>query len=136
MSRALEPAIIVAVPLYEDLVRRALDAKARSDEIRLDSERIISLAQMLRQAAAGHVSIVRCAWCGRLKVGEEWLHLEAIGSGQQQINSSLMARASHGICPQSFEQQEDLRSQAEVEAASLPPRTSSSKPEEPPAGSR
>jgi hypothetical protein len=76
------------------------------------------LAQLLREAAHGAVSIVRCAWCGRLKVGEEWLHLEAIGSGQQQISSSLVARASHGICPGCFAEQERLRERAEVEAAS------------------
>ena len=123
------------MPQYENLARRALEAKTRSDEIRLDSERIVSLAQMLRQAALGQISIVRCAWCDRLKIGEEWLHLEAIGSGQQQINSSLMERASHGICPRCFEDQERLRNQAEVEAASLRPDASSPSTE-PSAGRR
>lgn len=106
------------MPQYEALVRRALEAQARSGEIRLDAERIRSLAQILREAAHGAVSIIRCAWCGRLKVGEEWLHLETIGSGQQQISSSLIARASHGICPECFAEQERLRVQAEVEASS------------------
>ena len=115
------------MPQYEDLVRRALAAQRRSDEICRDAERIQSLAQILRQATHGRVPIVRCAWCGRVKVGEEWLHLEAVGSGQQQIRGSLMAQASHGICTDCFAEQERLRMQPDVEVASVrPPKRSAS----------
>lgn len=109
------------MPQYEDLVRRALEAQVRAGEICLDSERIRLLAEILRRARLGVVSIVRRAWCERIRVGEEWLHLEAIGSGQQLIRSSLLARASHGICPDCFAEQERLRQHVEVQAASVRP---------------
>jgi hypothetical protein len=43
--------------------------------------------------------IVRCAWCESVQLGDEWLHLDAIGSGQQRITREIRAHASHGICP-------------------------------------
>lgn len=88
------------MPLYEDLVRRAVEAGERAGELRRDARMIKDLAQILRRADAGEVSVRRCSWCGRFQVGPEWLHLEAIGRGQQQIRTSLLERATHGICPE------------------------------------
>jgi hypothetical protein len=90
------------VPLYEDLVRRALRAGQRPGERRRNAERVRALARILRDADTGQVAIVRCAWCDRLKLEQEWLHLDAIGDGQQQIKTSLLERVSHGICPDCF----------------------------------
>jgi hypothetical protein len=87
------------VPLYEDLVRRALQAHTHAAALRTDSRRIRDLAVLLREAHAHHRLLRHCAWCGRLEVGGEWLHLEAIGSGQQQIATSLIEGSTHGICP-------------------------------------
>jgi hypothetical protein len=87
------------VPEHEDLVRRALGAGKTAALRRSDSRRIIGFAQVLRDARAGRVFLVRCAWCDRFEVEGEWLHLHAIGRGQQQIASSLRDRVTHGICP-------------------------------------
>jgi predicted RNA-binding Zn-ribbon protein involved in translation (DUF1610 family) len=87
------------MPLYEDLVRRAVAAGARSASLHRDSRLIQGLAQTLREAHQGEVVIRRCSWCGRLDVRGEWLHLEAIGDGQHRIATSLMERATNGICP-------------------------------------
>ena len=86
------------MPLYEDLVRRALDAHERSQELSLEGMRIQKLAQVLREAREDDVMLLRCAWCGSYRVGEEWLQLRAIGRGQMQITRDLLDRASHGIC--------------------------------------
>jgi hypothetical protein len=90
---------------YEDLVRRALEAKARSEGLVVDATLLVDLSAKLRSARAGEVCIVRCAWCGRFRVGKEWLHLEAIGRGQQHIRTALVERASHGICPDCLRKQ-------------------------------
>jgi predicted RNA-binding Zn-ribbon protein involved in translation (DUF1610 family) len=87
------------LPLYEDLVRRALEARARAFELQRDSRLLIDLTETLRQASTGNVSLRRCSWCGRFEIAGEWLHLEAVGEGQQRIASSLLERATHGICP-------------------------------------
>jgi hypothetical protein len=59
------------MPLYEDLVRRAVDASAHSGSLHRDSRLIRDLAQILRDAHNGEVSIRRCSWCGRFDVGRE-----------------------------------------------------------------
>ena len=100
------------MPLYEDLVRRAVEASARSASLHRDSRLICDLAQILRAAHNGEISIRRCAWCERLGVGGEWLHLEAIGEGQQRITSSLMERATNGICEQCLAEQRARSEQA------------------------
>ena len=87
------------MPQYDDLVRRAVLAGQHSETLQAQSRHICALAQALRDARSGRVLLTRCAWCGRLKVEEEWLHLTAIGEGQQQIASSLCRHATHGICP-------------------------------------
>jgi predicted RNA-binding Zn-ribbon protein involved in translation (DUF1610 family) len=87
------------MPLYEDLARRAVDASARSASLHRDARLIRDLAEILRRAHAGQVSIRRCAWCSRFDVGGEWLYLEAVGEGQLTIAISLLERATHGICP-------------------------------------
>src|SRR5215471_8601933 len=93
------------MPLYADLARRAVEAAEQAGSLRRDSRRIKYLAQILRCANAGQVSIRRCAWCDRYQVGGEWLHLEAIGAGQTRIRTSLHERATNGICPDCFDRE-------------------------------
>lgn len=93
------------MPLYEDLVRRAVEAGASSAALARDSRLIRALAQILRDADAGKVAIRRCSWCDRFEVGGEWLHLEAIGSGQLRIRKSLTEAATHGICDECQERE-------------------------------
>jgi hypothetical protein len=85
------------------LIERAVKAGERADSLGVDSARLRSLAELLRAAWAGDRLIVRCAWCRRFKLGEEWLHLDAVGTRQQQIAHRLLLNASHGICPDCFE---------------------------------
>lgn len=96
------------MPQYEDLARRAVLAGERAEALQADARHIWGLAQILRDAHAGHVCLIRCAWCDRYKVEGDWLHLTAIGTGQQQIASSLRRRATHGMCPSCFKREQAL----------------------------
>ncbi len=87
------------MPEYEALVRRAMAARNEAESLQAKSRRISALARALREADAGRGILVRCAWCDRFKIDNEWLPLTAIGAGQQRIATSLRAQASHGICP-------------------------------------
>jgi hypothetical protein len=90
------------VPLYEDLVRRALQARERAAALGIDARRTRELSSLMRKAHKGEVLLRHCAWCGRLEVGGEWLRLEALGEGQRSIISAVIERSSHGICPDCF----------------------------------
>ena len=91
------------MPLYEDLVKRALAAQERARSLNVDAARVSRLAQILREARTGGTLLLHCAWCGRLEVGDEWLRLDAIGSGQTRIEQELVRHSTHGICPDCFE---------------------------------
>jgi hypothetical protein len=99
------------VPLYEDLVARALAAQEQARSLTVDAVRVARLSQVLREARAGGTLLLHCAWCGRLEVGDEWLRLDAIGTGQTRIAEQLVRRSTHGICPDCF-----ARVSGEVEA--------------------
>ncbi len=92
--------------LYEDLARRVIEAQSEAAGLRRDTTRIEALAQILRDAEAGMISIRRCAWCDRFDIGGEWLHVDAIGEGHQPIADRLLDRATHGICPDCFDAEE------------------------------
>jgi len=91
------------VPEYEDLVARALAAQERARSLTVDAARVASLARILREAGTGGRMLVHCAWRQRLQVEDEWLELDAIGSGQTRIAEQLIRRSTHGICPDCFE---------------------------------
>jgi hypothetical protein len=91
------------VPEYQDLVARALEAQERARSVTLDAARVSRLAQILREAGSGSTMLVHCAWCRRLQIGDEWLELTAVGSGQTRIAERLVRRSTHGICPDCFE---------------------------------
>ena len=89
--------------LYEDLVTRALGAQERARALSVDAARVTELARVLREVRGGGNLLLRCAWCGKLQIGDEWLLLEAIGSGQMRIAEELVRRSTHGICPECYE---------------------------------
>ena len=97
------------MPSDNDLVRRASEAETRAEESAARARRVLDFSRILRAARDGEVSICRCAWCDRFKVGNEWLRLDDVGHGRRQIRESLLRRASHGICPECFEAQLQLR---------------------------
>jgi hypothetical protein len=106
------------LPEYEQLVRRSVAAVEHAQSLTLDARRIHALAQVLRDAAAGNALLLRCAWCGRFNIGDEWLHLHAVGRGQQSIATSLRDKATHGICPDCLEREQDAADRARVERGS------------------
>jgi hypothetical protein len=57
----------------------------------------------MREARWGGRLLLHCAWCQRLQVGQEWLQLDAIGSGQTRIAEELVRKSTHGICPECFD---------------------------------
>jgi hypothetical protein len=89
--------------LYEDLVTRALRAQQRAWVLSIDATRVTQLARVMRKARAGGDLLLHCAWCERLQIGDEWLRLDAIGSGQTRIADELVRHSTHGICPECFE---------------------------------
>jgi hypothetical protein len=89
--------------LYEDLVTRALGAQERARALSVDAARVTELARVLREVRGGGKLLLRCAWCGKLQIGDEWLLLEAVGSGQMRIAEELVWRSTHGICPECYE---------------------------------
>lgn len=91
----------------EELKLRAVRAREHAARVQIDSRRLRALTQAVRGARRGCMSLVRCAWCGSLKLEEEWLELAAIGAGRQQVGPSLRRRATHGICPPCFEREQD-----------------------------
>ena len=93
--------------LDKELAREVSEAKARAEAAIEEAKRLCDLSVRIRTTRQGDIGLCRCAWCGRLKVGErpEWLYLEEIGGGQQRIPASLLRRASHGICPACFREQ-------------------------------
>jgi hypothetical protein len=91
------------VLLYEDLVKRALAAQERARSLQFESERVRRLSRIVREAHAGQLLLLHCAWCGRLEVGDEWLRLDAIGNGQTRIAEGIVRHSTHGICPDCFE---------------------------------
>lgn len=95
------------MPLYTDLARRALEAQQRAVSLGVSARRTCELASMLRRAHKGEIVLRCCAWCGRMALGDEWLHLEAIGEGQHRIAASLFERATSGICPECFDRESE-----------------------------
>jgi len=89
--------------VYEDLVKRALGAQERARALTADAARVTQLARTLREARAGGELLLHCAWCQKLQVGDEWLWLDAIGSGQTRIAEHLVWQSTHGICPDCYE---------------------------------
>ena len=84
--------------LYEDLVRRAIEASGRSPAVR--NEQLVGrLAEAMRAAAHGEASVRRCSFCGRMELAGEWLALDPVGADEQRVSTSLALRAPRATCP-------------------------------------
>lgn len=90
------------MPHHEDLVARAHAAEERVQLLCVEAARVTSLARLLREARAGRTLLHHCAWCG-IRIGDEWLELEAIGSGRTRIAEEQVRHATNSICPDCFE---------------------------------
>ena len=84
--------------LYEDLVRRAIEAAGRSPAVR-DEQLVGRLAEVMRAAARGEASVRRCSFCGRMELDGEWLALDPVGADERRVNTSLAMRAPRATCP-------------------------------------
>ena len=91
--------------LYEDLARRILEVRERSEQLGSDSRRLHALTAALRSAHSGETMLLRCAWCARMKLADEWLALEEIVRSATPLTADLRAAATHGICPECFERE-------------------------------
>ena len=89
--------------LYEDLARRILEVRERSERLGSDSRRLRALTAALRSANRGETLLLRCAWCSRMKLDDEWLALEQISGSRTPLTADLRTGASHGICPDCFD---------------------------------
>jgi hypothetical protein len=98
--------------LSEELVARVLEAREQARSLSFDAARVTQLSRLLRDARADGTLLLRCAWCGKLQVGAEWLRLDATGSGQTRIAEQLVRVSSHGICPGCYDR---VRSEADAE---------------------
>ena len=91
------------MPEFDDLARRAFNAKTRAEELVLVARHRETVAQALRDANAGLRMLVRCAWCKRIQINDLWLELDALTPSQQWIVQTVRDRASHCICPTCLE---------------------------------
>jgi hypothetical protein len=81
--------------LIEELLERAraahADAQRQNEVARL-------LVRFVRQFREDRSALaVRCAWCGRIKVGDDFIAPEQFLDGD--LPERLKQRATHGICP-------------------------------------
>jgi hypothetical protein len=91
------------MPMYADLVRRAVVARELAEGLSMESRQLGGLSRTLRAVRAGRVMLLRCAWCERFEIDGEWLRLDAVGAGGLRVTTSLLEHASHGICPDCFD---------------------------------
>jgi hypothetical protein len=87
MRRELEPDVEAA------LLDRAHEAIERAAQIQRGSQVLVEISAALRE---GRLT-ARCAWCGRYRVGGEWVLVEAMPA------LATFAAATHGICEECLE---------------------------------
>jgi hypothetical protein len=54
----------------------------------------------LNESTSGHELLVRCAWCERIKTGDEWADAAEVQA--MRLTRDAAERHSHGICPDCF----------------------------------
>ena len=97
--------------VHRELLRRAQEAIAQATSEHRRASELTTFVQALR--ATRPAELVRCAWCGRVAAGKEWLDPSPLLGGN--FRERLRDNASHGICPECFEQ---VSTEAEQERAS------------------
>jgi hypothetical protein len=54
----------------------------------------------LNEITSSHELFVRCAWCERIKKGDEWVNVAEVQA--MRLTRDALERHSHGICPDCF----------------------------------
>jgi hypothetical protein len=89
--------------LHSELGDRLRKALATSHRLVRESAVVIEAS---RYARNGEKFVPRCAWCGRIGVGGEWLEPEQV---PVFLSGALATRTTHGICPDCFGDAEKQR---------------------------
>jgi hypothetical protein len=84
--------------LHDELAARVEAARHAAEERSEESRLLVTLVQRLREVARGQELLIRCAWCGRVKAGDDWFDVTAHG----HLTPGTVDRCSHGICPDCF----------------------------------
>jgi hypothetical protein len=87
--------------------RRAAGVQADAAVARSRSRLLRALVREL-QREPGHLP-ARCAWCGRISLGGSFVRFEDVLLGAPPLR--LLARATHGICPDCFEREDAAASE-------------------------
>jgi hypothetical protein len=54
----------------------------------------------LNEITSAHELLVRCAWCERIKTGDEWVDVAEVQA--MRLTPDAPEHHSHGICPDCF----------------------------------
>src|SRR5581483_7178532 len=82
------------------LLSRLRDAKARSETL-VARSKVLASARALARDPDGMLR--RCAWCGRLRLGGQWIPPDEAPEFVRRLPDE---RATHGICRSCLEQLE------------------------------
>src|SRR5262249_55057547 len=92
--------------VHQELLRRAVEGAGRAEQAleqarheHARSSQLEAFVRALRKSEPGE--LVRCAWCGRVRAGAEWIDPSPLLGGN--LRERLRRNASHGICPECFE---------------------------------
>jgi len=89
-----------AASLDGDLLEHVRNALDRSTRITRRSSIVTSASWHRRH---NETFLTRCAWCQRLRLGEEWIRAEEV---PPFLLADLDDRSTHGICPACFSEAE------------------------------
>jgi hypothetical protein len=85
--------------LHRELLRRAQEAVEQAEKEHRRASEMQAFIGALRATEPGE--LVRCAWCGRVAAGDQWLDPTSLLGGN--LRERLRWNASHSICPDCFE---------------------------------
>src|SRR5436190_17827136 len=88
----------MAPSLEHDLFQHVRSVLARSERL---ARRSVIVTNASRHARSAETLLANCAWCGRLRLGEEWVRGEEVPRFLRL--DGLGRRLTHGICPECFQ---------------------------------
>jgi hypothetical protein len=88
--------------VYRALLKRAQAAVDAAEHHHLQAAEMQAFVRALRKR--GPAELVLCAWCGRVSAEGHWIDPASLLGAD--LRRRLFERASHGICPDCFEQVE------------------------------
>jgi hypothetical protein len=89
---------VATASLSETLLEHVQVVLARSRRI---ARRSSIVTHASRHAREPDGLLTHCAWCGRLRLGEDWVPLEEV---PQFLLGGPADRRTHGICPECFDE--------------------------------